>query len=229
MNAVSAAERLLNHVGALLVVVSAVGYLVGYVSVWLFALGLGAVPQDLGLGQREYFLLGAVWAVILICYALAQLALTFGHLGEVREMLVVAYTGLVSLTLIPLWPTIGLLLLATVVVSGSVIGLYVSRLGISRLPLRRGRVYLGAGLLLLLFILSGYFSWWWGASLRHDPASLNGRGPIALMLAVPATEGQLTLGNREVCVIRFNERVFVSKVKVFIEAKPHTFRPEECF
>jgi hypothetical protein len=194
--------------------VSAVGYVVGYVSVWLFALGLGAVPRDLGLGQREYVLLGAVWSLLLICYGLASLALAAGDLPYGRFLLVQAYLGLIWVTLaLPLWPPIGLLSLAVVVVVGSVLALYLVRRDLFRRPLRRFTVYANATALLGVFVAAGYFSWWWGDLVRHEPASLKRAGPIALSLAAPVTEGRVTLGSRDVCVVRVSERVLLPKRK----------------
>jgi hypothetical protein len=229
-NELSSAERLLDHAGVLVIVVSAVGYVVGYVSVWLFALGLGAVPRDLGLGQREYVLLGAVWSLLLICYGLASLVAAAGDLPYGRFMLVQAYLGLIWVTLaLPLSPPIGLLSLTVVLVVGSVLALYVVRRNLFRRPLRRFIVYANATALLGVFVAAGYFSWGWGDHVRHEPASLERAGPIALSLAVPVTEGQVTLGRRDVCVVRVSERVFVTKAKVLIEAEPRAFRPGDCF
>jgi hypothetical protein len=223
-------DAALDNAGVLIIVVSGVGYVVGYIVLWLFALGLGVVPQDLGLGQREYLLLGAVWSLLLICYGLGSLAWTFGDLTYGRFLLVAMYLGLVQVTLaVPWWPPLGLLLLATVVVVGAVLGLYVSRLEVSRRPLRRIAVYVNAAGLLVMFLLAGYLSWWWGGLVRHDPTSVEGRGPIALSLAVPVTEGMVTLRNRDVCVLRVSDRVFVTKAEVLIEAETRAFRPRDCF
>jgi hypothetical protein len=124
---------------------------------------------------------------------------------------------------------LGLFLLATVLVVGAVLGLYVSRLQVSRRPLRRIAVYVNAAGFLAMFLLAGYLSWWWGGLVRHDPSSVEGRGPIALSLAVPVTEGEVTLRNRDVCVLRVADRVLVTKAEVLIEAEPRAFRPRDCF
>ena len=224
-------SRMLPHAGILIAVASGVGYVVGYVSVWLFAMGLGAVPRDLGLGQREYLLIGAVWSVLLISYGLGSMAIAFGDLTYGQFMLVQSFLALIWVTLVvPWWPPIGLVLLATVIALGSVAALYSRRLDVSPRRFRRLPVLLNATGLLGAFLFAGYFSWWWGDHVRHEPASLKGRGgPIALSLIVPVTEGQVTLRSRDVCVVRVTDRVFVTKANVMIEAEPRSFRPRDCF
>ena len=57
-----------RHLSIVFGLVSAVGFFFGYLSVALFAWGLGVTPRDLGLTTQDYVTLAATWLILIAAF-----------------------------------------------------------------------------------------------------------------------------------------------------------------
>jgi hypothetical protein len=222
-----AAGAALSGFGLITVVLSGSGYLIGYASVWLFCLGVGVSPRDLGLGNQDYLLLAALWALLLLAFGVGSGVLLYGDVRYSTNLLITSYQGLVICTAVVPWPpVVGAVLLIAAVVLGGPLFFYLRRtvLGAPRLF---GKIALPV-VWTLVTGLVGWTSLYWGELLRENPAAARG-GPISLIFVLPPTEGLVTLDSGVVCVVRLSDRVYVAEEDVLVTTEARPFRPRNCF
>jgi hypothetical protein len=223
---ISVLETSLKHAGACLAILAAAGYAFGYISIWLFAEGLGISPSDLGLDQRAYVLLAAIWTLLLVTYAVAAFGLIFSDPDSTAFVVLLALQALTWFALAWAWPSpIGVLLLVVVILSGGATAAWIVSRPFSGRPVAfTGLVQVAAVGALLIGV--GYTSWTWGSTLTEQRPTDG--GPIALTLVVPAVSGLAQIDGTERCVVRIGERVFITESAVVVEPEPVTFRAEDC-
>lgn len=220
-------DGLVTHLGTVSVVVSAVGYAVGYVFVWLYAVGLGVSPRDLGLGPSDHLLLAGLWVLFFAVYGLAGWA---AQATNVQLPVAVAVQSVaLILMFVPVPPpatmvTIGLLVL----LFGGLLMWTRSSRALIQAPSLVGRSVLFVGLLGVLG-LAAYITWWWGNEVGSHPDRVGTRGPPALSLVLPATEGFVTPPDGEpTCVLRVASDVVVDGDGVQVGADELAFAPASC-
>jgi hypothetical protein len=222
---------IMQHLGTITVLISAVGYSIGYTSVWLYALGLGVSPDDLALSQSDYLLLAGVWALLLGACAwttavAARSATTgmwfFGLYGFQGLALIVMFT--------PMSPGLGVSAIAIVLTIGALLVYRDWRRPERFRTPAWWLVVLNAGLLILLVGLAGWICWWWGNFVGNNPDKTAAAGPIALYFVLPPTEGLVTISDgNEHCVLRLSDRVLVTESQILVSPESVVFRPTSCF
>jgi hypothetical protein len=209
-------------------VLSAGGYVLGYATIWLFSRGLGVAPSDLGLGNREYLLIAALWALLLAAFGVGSAVLIAGNVPYSTTLLITAFQGFAVITLfVPLPPLLGLASLMAVILFGGFL-LASLRQTVLRKPSLIGRVTL----IVSWASVAGLMGWtcvYWGQQLRDNPKFATRGGPIALLLVVAPTEGQVTLDLGNLCAARLSDRVYLTEQGVVVTTEPQPFRPTSCF
>ncbi len=220
------ARAAVPHLAAVGFALSAAGYLLGYASVWLFSTGVGIAPRDLGLDNRDYLLLAAVWAFLIGAYGASVAVLLFGGVSYGTNLLITLFDGLVvSIIVIPLRPAAGISCLLAVPILGAALFLHVRHREL-RPPSLFSRIAVPTVAIGVL-VFAGWSSVWWGQQVRDDPQKARA-GPISLMLVVPPTEGVVTLDSDPSCVMRLSDRVYITPDEVIVTPEAQLFRPTTC-
>jgi hypothetical protein len=205
-------------------VLSAGGYVLGYATIWLFSRGLGVAPTDLELGNREYLLIAALWALLLAAFGVGSAVVVAGNVPYSTLLLITTFQGSAALTLIvPMPPLLGLASLMAVIVFGGFLLAFL-RHTVLRKP--------SLTLIVSWAFVAGLMGWtceYWGQQLRENPNVATRGGPIALLLVVPPTEGRVTLDLGNLCAARLSDRVYLTEQGVVVTTEPQAFRPTTCF
>ena len=202
--------------------------MLGYASIWLFSRGLGVAPTDLDLGNREYLLIAALWALLLAGFGVGSAVLVAGNVPYSTSLMITAFQGFALITLfVPMPPLLGLASLMAVIVFGGLL-LALLRRTVLRTPSLTGRVTL----IVSWAFVAGLLGWtcvYWGEQFRDNPDIAAKGGPIALLLVVPATEGRVLLDSGNLCAARLSDRVYLTEQGVVVTTEPQPFRPTSCF
>ena len=209
-------------------VLSAGGYVLGYATIWLFSRGLGVAPTDLELGNREYLLIAALWALLLAASGVGSAVLVAGNVPYSTNLLITAFQGFALITLfVPMPPLLGLASLMAVILFGALLLAFL-RQTVLRKPSLTGRVTL----IVSWTFVAGLMGWtcvYWGQQFRDNPNVAARGGPIALLLVVPPTEGRVMLDLGNLCAARLSDRVYLTEQGVVVTTESQPFRPTSCF
>lgn len=209
-------------------VLSAGGYVLGYATIWLFSQGLGIAPTDLELGNPEYLLIAALWALLLAAFGVGSAVLVAGNVPYSTSLLIMVFQGFAVITLfVPMPPLLGLASLMLVIPFGGLLLAFLRKTAL-RTPSLTGRVTL---IVSWAFVagLAGWTCVYWGQQFRDNPDVAAKGGPIALLLVVPPTEGRVMLDLGNLCAARLSDRVYLTEQGVIVTTEPQPFRPTSCF
>jgi hypothetical protein len=203
---------------------TAAGFLLGAVTLWAFASGLGVTVLDLGLDLQGYVTVAAGTLILPVCVGLLFAAgyvlekrsdlsgikrsVYLGSLVVVPAVLVFVFFGTVPLS----WGWWGLLIWVAVLAGY----LLASALPLAAIPddidddlgeMLAVLIVTAFGLLASVLMAFG-FGYAWGLEVRNGGAR-DFNGPLTLELVAPATRGVISIDGRTACVDRVGTNLVI--------------------
>jgi hypothetical protein len=221
-----------RHLSIVVGMVSAVGFFFGYLSVSLFAWGLGVTPRDLGLTTQDYVTLAATWLILIaafigfgVVYHRLMSVLWARRTWWLKFLLALPYA--VAL----LYVTAGLLgterlrqspitWIIFVVVAGLAYALVAAKL-----LQRRVALLLFLALMSVIVTIAGTYRF--AAELTEESAH-RADVPFLISIVLPVHEGIMRIDGEDECVLRVSERVYVLLGAVQVDVATRSFRPGDC-